>query len=41
MKSSDMDMAFELGADDRITKPFKVTQLGKIAKEKLLKQTKA
>ena len=39
-KIGDIDRAFELGANDYITKPFKVMQLGKIVKEKLLKQTK-
>lgn len=40
-KIGDIDRAFELGADDYITKPFKVMQLGKIVKEKMLKQTKS
>ncbi len=39
-KIGEIDRAFELGADDYITKPFSVMQLGKTVKEKLLKQVK-
>jgi len=34
-KIGDMDRAFNLGADDYITKPFKVMQIGKTIRKKL------
>ena len=40
-KMSDIDRAFEIGADDYITKPFKVMQLGGVIKRKLEKVTSA
>jgi chemosensory pili system protein ChpA (sensor histidine kinase/response regulator) len=36
----DLDQAFEIGADDYITKPSDLTQLGKIVKTKWEKYTK-
>jgi len=39
-KIGDIDRAFEIGADDYITKPFKLMQLGKIIREKLAKLEK-
>ena len=36
----DLDQAFEIGADDYITKPFDLTLLGKIVKTKWEKYTK-
>lgn len=35
----DIDQAFEIGADDYITKPFDLVQLGKIVKAKWLKHS--
>ena len=35
----DLDQAFEIGADDYITKPLNLTQLGKIVKTKWEKYT--
>ncbi len=40
-KISDIDRAFEIGADDYITKPFEVMQLGRIVRQKLEKVTSA
>ncbi len=34
-KMSDIDRAFEIGADDYIAKPFKIMQLGRVIKNKL------
>jgi len=39
-KIGDIDRAFELGADDYITKPFKVLQIGNVIKRKLQKLAK-
>lgn len=39
-KLSDIDYAFEIGADDYITKPVKLMKLGGILKEKLAERTK-
>lgn len=38
--ASDIDLAFDVGIDDYITKPFDPIQLGEIIKKKLEKHTK-